>query len=74
MWSFTPDESYLYIENNFKNTLFRDAVLSFFGGEHAPKKDSVEDKYCKACKQLHKDVDCSSCSKKFEVTEIGDKK
>ena len=73
MWTITPDESYFYIENNFKNTLFRDAVLSFFGGSSGKKKESTEEKYCKACKQLNKDVNCANCSKKFEVTENGRK-
>ena len=72
MWTITPSESFFYVEDNFKNTMFRDAVLSFFSSPSS-KKDSPEDKYCKACRQLNKNVDCDSCSKKFEVTENGRK-
>jgi hypothetical protein len=48
--------------------MFREAVLGFFGGgdAHAPEEKAREE-YCKTCKRLKPDMDCSACSQKIEV-------
>jgi hypothetical protein len=51
----------------------RDAIISFFSDEKKEKNDPLND-YCKTCKQLKKDVDCSKCSKTFEVIEVAKKR
>jgi len=73
IWGFSPDESVHFIEDNIKNNLLRDAILSFFSPPS--EKEVASNDYCKACKQLKKDkVDCSKCSKTFEVIEVGKKR
>jgi hypothetical protein len=55
-----------------RNLLFREVILSFLGADslsEEPKKQDPTSIYCQSCKQAHKDIDCSKCDKKIEVTK-----
>lgn len=46
--------------------MFREGIMSFLGiGE---KKESIEDKYCSACRLAKKD-DCRNCSREIGIIE-----
>jgi hypothetical protein len=67
-WGYTTADAEPFIEYLQRDLMFREAVLGFFGGgdAHAPEEKAREE-YCKTCKRLKPDMDCSACSQKIEV-------
>jgi len=74
MWSFTPEESDIYLHLQFREIIFRESILGMFSGSDKGKstlgKLDLENAYCQACKGKNKGKqDCKNCSQEFTVIE-----
>jgi len=39
------------------------------GETEEEKKKRLQDEYCKTCKLVHKDIDCSKCSREIKISD-----
>lgn len=74
MWTFTPEESDIYLHLRFREIIFRESILGMFSGSGKDGstlgKLDAKSAYCQACKAKNKGTqDCENCSREFTVIE-----